>query len=144
MRLTRHFKLSEFTRSETASRLGIDNSVRDPQVVNNLRRLCEKVLEPLRQHFNVPIVVSSGYRCARLNAAVGGVPTSNHLTGCAADLRVPSEAVARQWFSWLKANVEYDELIMERTSRSSLPWIHVALRPTANRRKTLFLIRSEE
>lgn len=142
MRLTRHFKLSEFTRSETASRLGIDNSVRDPQVVNNLRRLCEKVLEPLRQHFNVPIVVNSGYRCARLNAAVGGARNSNHLTGCAADLSVPSEAVATQWFSWLKANTDYDELIQERTSQGSLPWIHVALRPTANRRKTMYKIKN--
>ncbi|MCI6337035.1 MAG: D-Ala-D-Ala carboxypeptidase family metallohydrolase, partial [Prevotella sp.] len=104
MRLTPHFRLSEFTRSETASRLGIDNNVNDPKVVDNLRRLCEKVLEPLRNHTNTPIVINSGYRCPRLNAAVGGSPTSNHLKGCAADLRLSSESQAKEWFEWLKAN----------------------------------------
>lgn len=128
MRLTQHFLLSEFTRSETASRLGIDNSVTDPQVISNLKRLCEKVLEPLRERFNVPVVINSGYRCPRLNAAVGGVRASRHLTGCAADLRVPSEATAKQWYDWLKHNTPCDELLLERTSRASLPWIHVAVR----------------
>ena len=129
MRLTEHFRLQEFTRSQTASRLGIDNSVTDPKIITNLRRLCEKVLEPLRNQAKTPIVINSGYRCPRLNAAVGGSPTSNHLRGCAADLRVPSEKVARLWLDWLKNNTDHDELILERTSRTSLPWIHVALRP---------------
>lgn len=129
MRLTEHFRLQEFTRSETASRLGIDNNVKDPKVIDNLRHLCEKVLEPLREHFKVPIAINSGYRCPRLNAAVGGVRNSYHLRGCAADLRVSSEKVARLWLDWLKNNTDHDELILERTSRTSLPWIHVALRP---------------
>lgn len=139
MRLTPHFRLSEFTRSETASRLGIDNNVKDPKVVDNLRRLCEKVLEPLRNHTKTPIVINSGYRCPRLNAAVGGSPSSNHLKGCAADLRLSSESQAKEWFDWLKANTDFDELILERASPASLPWIHVALRAKGNRRKTLYV-----
>ena len=135
MRLTEHFRLQEFTRSQTASRLGIDNNVTDPKVITNLKRLCEKVLEPLRNHAKTPIVINSGYRYPRLNAAVGGSPTSNHLRGCAADLRVSSESEAKQWFDWLKANTLFDELFLERTSPTSPPWIHVALRAEGNRGK---------
>ena len=134
MRLTEHFSIEEFERSATATKLGIDNRV-PQELIPNIKNLCQQVLEPLRRHAGTPITISSGYRCPRLNAAVGGSPTSNHLRGCAADLRVSSESEAKQWFGWLKANTLYDELFIERTSPTSLPWIHVALRAEGNRGK---------
>ena len=126
MKLSEHFELNEFTRSATADRLHIDNSLNpsDPtgqSIINNLRNLCQQVLEPLREHFGIPVVVSSGYRCPALNKAVGGVPNSQHLTGEAADIVMPKLAEA---FYWLIDNVPFDQLGFE--SRGTTKWIHVS------------------
>ncbi len=157
MRLTQHFQLEEFTRSATARRLGIDNTLTptkayDRILIGNLQRLCEQVLEPLRQHANsprhapsplegepeqLPIHINSGYRCLILNRAVGGSPTSNHISGCAADIRIPDIPTGREWFEWLQAHVPFDELIWERATPTGHPWIHVALRPETNRRRVI-------
>ena len=88
MKLSEHFELSEFLVSETAARQGIANEP-TPEVIDNLRRLCESVLEPLRVKLGRPVVITSGYRSPALNRAVGGSPTSHHLQGRAADLIVP-------------------------------------------------------
>lgn len=94
MELSEHFDLNEFTRSATADRLHIDNNLNpsDPtgqSIINNLRNLCQQFLEPLREHFGIPVIISSGYRCPALNRAVGGVSNSQHLTGEAADIILP-------------------------------------------------------
>lgn len=94
MKLTDHFSLSEFTRSSTADRLHINNTIdlsvpSGQSVFKNLKNLCEQVLEPLREHFGIPVVICSGYRCPQLNKAVGGVPNSQHLKGEAADIVLP-------------------------------------------------------
>lgn len=134
--LSPHFRLSEFTRSRTAEAAGIDNRIPEA-LIPNLVTLCEAVLEPLRQHAGKPITISSGYRCLRLNALVGGVPTSQHLTGEAADLHLPSLAEGRAWFNWIATHCSYDQLLWER--RGSTRWIHVSCRsdPSKNRRKVL-------
>lgn len=148
MNLSPHFTLEEFTRSFTAQRLGIDNTLHPEEpahlpIIANLQRLCTTLLEPLRAYANrprqppTPLIISSGYRSPALNEAVGGQPRSQHLTGCAADLHLPSLAEGLLWFQWLRQQPEFDELIWERTTRSSPPWIHVALRPEANRRKVI-------
>lgn len=136
IQLSPHFKLSEFTRSGTAAALGIDNTP-TLTVVSNLQYLCEKVLEPLRAYANQPININSGYRCLELNKAVGGVSTSNHLSGYAADIRVPMKAVGYDWFEWMQKNIPvFDELIIERSTPSSQSfWIHVAIRQGGNNRK---------
>ena len=85
MRLTKNFELEEMVRSVTARERGIDNTP-PKKVKENLRMLCEEVLQPLRDRWGAPIVVSSGYRCPQLNRAVGGVRNSDHLYGCAADI----------------------------------------------------------
>lgn len=126
MKLSEHFDLDEFTRSATADRLHIDNSLNpsDPtgqSIINNLRNLCQQVLEPLREHFGIPIMVSSGYRCPELNQAVGGVPNSQHLTGEAADIVLPKLADV---FYWLIDNTPFDQLGFE--SRGTTKWIHVS------------------
>lgn len=129
MKLSEHFDLDEFTRSATADRLHIDNSIPE-ELIPNLRNLCQQVLEPLRQHFGTPVVISSGYRCPALNRAVGGVPNSQHLTGEAADIVLPKLADA---FYWLIDNVPFDQLGFE--SKGSTKWIHVSckLDPSQNR-----------
>ena len=136
IKLTPHFKLSEFTRSLTATARGIDNT---PTLtsVSNLQYLCEKVLEPLREFAKRPIFISSGYRCLALNKAVGGVSTSNHLSGYAADISIPDNATGELWFNWMQKNLpDFDELITERnTSTSKTFWIHVAIRQDGNNRR---------
>lgn len=107
MNLTAHFKLSEFIKSATATARHIDNTPSE-EIVKNLKFLCEQILEPLRQHFNTPIIIGSGYRCPKLNAAVGGVKTSYHQYGYAADLHLPSNAIGREWFLWIMDNCQFD------------------------------------
>ena len=88
MQLSEHFELVEFLVSETAARRGIANEP-TPQIIDNLRRLCQLVLEPLRVKLARPVVITSGYRSLALNRAVGGSPTSHHMQGRAADIIVP-------------------------------------------------------
>jgi hypothetical protein len=88
MSLSEHFDLAEFLVSETAARRGIANEP-SPEVIANLRRLCQSVLEPLRAHLERPVIITSGYRSPALNRAVGGSPTSHHMQGRAADIIVP-------------------------------------------------------
>ena len=88
MQLSEHFELAELLVSETAARRGITNEP-TPEVIENLRRLCQSVLQPLRVHLKRPVVITSGYRSPALNRAIGGSPTSHHMQGRAADLIVP-------------------------------------------------------
>ncbi len=88
MQLSEHFELAEFLVSETAARRGIANEP-TPEIIDNLRRLCQSVLEPLRVKLARPVVITSGYRSPALNRAVGGSPTSYHMLGRAADILVP-------------------------------------------------------
>lgn len=127
MKITQHFKLEEFEKSETAKRLGIDNSI-PAALISNIKALCENVLQPLRDYVGVPIKISSGYRCPQLNAAVGGAKSSQHMKGEAADIHIPSVEVGRKWFEILKT-LPHDQLIWERNSPTSNHyWIHVSCR----------------
>lgn len=147
IQLTKHFKLSEFISSDTASRLHIDNTP-SLEVVTNLQQLCFHVLEPMRNWFDVPITISSGYRSPALNKAVGGVPNSQHLTGQAADIHLPSIDVGKEWFNWIKDNLDFDQLIFEQSipdhasrisNRSSTTWIHVSWNGSRNRHQVKYL-----
>ena len=131
-KLSEHFALSEFERSDKARALKIDNRV-PVRYVSSLETLCREVLEPLRQHVGKPIRISSGYRCPALNKAVGGVTTSQHLTGEAADIHLDSIEEGREWFKWLMDNTNVDQLIWERSG--STRWIHVSCKsnPEENR-----------
>ena len=131
-KLSEHFALSEFERSDKARALKIDNRV-PVRYVSSLETLCREVLEPLRQHVGKPIRISSGYRCPALNKAVGGVATSQHLTGEAADIHLNSIEEGREWFKWLMDNTNVDQLIWERSG--STRWIHVSCKsnPEENR-----------
>lgn len=143
MRLTEHFQLSEFTRSATADKYGFKNIPNENQI-SNLKALCENVLEPLRQHFNVPIFIGSGFRCPKLNALVGGVTNSQHKTGEAADIHIPDTTTGNQWFEWMEDNLQFDQLIKEKSTKTSKSfWIHVSFRKDGqNRQQVKFLIKN--
>ena len=134
--LTPHFTLEEMTRTNV--KLGYLDQQRqtqpDAQVIDNLTRVCQW-LEKVRE---VPIIINSGYRCKELNRLVGGCPTSNHLTGCAADIRVNSKEQLLRYAVRLldisdETGQDFDEILLERNSREY--WLHFAVRPTNNRRK---------
>ena len=128
MNITKNFKLEEFAKSETAQRKGIDNSI-PAELIPNIKALCENVLQPLRDYAEVPIVISSGYRCPALNKAVGGSATSQHMKGEAADIIIPSKKVGLQWFEWMRTHLTYNQLIWETNSRGG-SWIHVGYKRT--------------
>ena len=133
-RLSEHFMLSEFTRSATAMRMNIDNTPSET-AVDNLQALCEHVLEPLRRRFGV-IRITSGYRSARLNRAVGGVRNSQHLTGQAADLHVGSRESGQKMFLYIVRKLEFDQLLFEHNANNTARWLHVSFRKDgANRRQ---------
>ena len=116
----------------------------DEKVMENLTRVCQW-LEMLRKRWNEhygeggdPIIINSGYRCKELNRLVGGCPTSNHLTGCAADLHVMGKEQLLRYVTILldisdETHKDFDELLLERNARGY--WLHFAVRPEGNRRK---------
>lgn len=129
MKLTNHFTLSEFTYSETAQRKNIDNTP-SPNAIANIKALCEDVLEPAREEYGRAMIISSGYRSEQLNKAVGGAKTSQHMTGCAADI-VCSEP--RRLFDIIKANGKFDQLLWEHAGKTQ--WIHVSYKPNGKNRQ---------
>ena len=140
--LTPHFTLAELCKTKT----GIENVPNEAQV-ENLKRLC-RWLEQLRRRWNNlygegndPIIINSGFRSPEVNKAVGGVSTSNHLTGCAVDIRCIGMEQALRYASILLDlsdlnREDYDELLIEQ--KRNVIWIHFAVRPSGNRRRTNF------
>ena len=136
--LSEHFVLGEFTRSKYPEVYNIPSH----EAIANLKRLCEW-LEVLREKASQPIIINSGYRSPQLNRKVGGAPTSNHLTGCAADIRTSGFEQAIEYASILiayatESNQDYDELLIEK-NRYGAVWVHFAVRPKDNRHKVLFI-----
>ena len=128
-----YFTIGEFVRSDTAERLCIDNRLPSLKESDNIRRLVLNVLDPLRRAYGKPIRISSGYRCPKLNAIVGGSPTSDHMTGCAADIQsVPaSKSEHQKLFELiLKLDLPFDQLIDEK----GMEWVHVSHREKGNRK----------
>lgn len=131
--ISKNFTLEELTASATAKRLGIINAVGHQEVVN-LCALVHHVLQPLRDAMQEPIKIGSGYRCPRLNKAVGGVANSQHIAGQAADLCIDGDkAKGRRWFTWIMANCDFDQLIWEHNAKGSY-WVHVSYRADGRNR----------
>lgn len=148
-RFTEHFVLSEFLASRKAEEQRIPN-IPLKRHIDRLRNLAVRCLEPTRQRFNLPIQVTSGYRCPKLNQLVGGVPDSQHMEGMAADIQVPrkhwpfsvttEEQMARILWYWMKDNLpDYDQLILEYHGSSW--WVHVSchINLRMNRRQAIKL-----
>lgn len=127
-RLSPNFVLSEFTSSQTAARLRLDNTPPAP-VIANLRMLCNAVLEPIRSHYDRPVIISSGYRSPAVNRAVGGSSSSQHCMGQAADIEIPGVSNV-ELANWIWRNLNYDQLILEfyTPGEASSGWVHVSYR----------------
>ena len=139
MKLSDHFTIGELTKT---SAMGIDNTPSHAAVLN-LKNLCENCLEPLRQRYNKPILINSGFRSEAVNKAIGGVKGSNHLTGCAVDIRVTGPEQAIRYACILldiadESKRDYDELLIERSPKGTY-WLHFAVRPSGNRKKVRFI-----
>lgn len=128
--VTMHFTIEELYASDTAKRLGIDNKPTTQNIINMVY-LAAYVLEPLREAMGEPIRISSGYRCERLNRAVGGVANSQHTKGQAADICIDGDLKkGRKWFDYIKTHLQFDQLIWEH-DKSGTYWIHVSFVPPA-------------
>ena len=145
-RLSQHFTLGELCKTSAKT---ADGNIPSHVHIENLKRLCGW-LEELRRRWNNiygdgddPIVINSAYRSEAVNKAVGGAKGSNHLTGCAADIRVAGMEQALRYAVILLDisdlnNEDFDELLLERSPKGSY-WLHFAVRPSGNRRKVAFL-----
>ena len=143
MKLTNNFTLEELTKSETALRQGIDNTP-TVEVVENLKVLAEKVLQPVRDHFAKGVKVNSGYRAPEVNAAVGGSKTSDHCLGMAADIEIPGLPNA-ELAQWIEANLEYTQLILEFYTQGvpDSGWVHVSYDPKNLKKQSLTAVKRE-
>lgn len=134
MNLSKNFTLEEMTFSPTAIKKGIANKPTE-QHIENMRVLCEKVLQPLREHMDCNINVSSGFRAASLNAIIGGSTTSQHCFGQAADLQIQDRN--HEMYKFIKDNFEFDQLIWEFGTDSEPSWVHVSYSEGKNRKSCL-------
>ena len=146
MKLSQHFELGELTKTSVKTK---DGNIPSHVAIENLKRLCIW-LEHLRAQYNLlysdgshPIVINSGYRSEEVNRKVGGSPASNHLTGCAVDIKVFGIEEALRYAVILLnyadlADEKFDELLIERSPKGTY-WVHFAVRPSGNRRKIRFI-----
>ena len=135
--LTANFSLHELTKSETALRMGLDNTPGEAET-EALRLLCEKVLQPVRDHFGKGVKCNSGFRSPESNAAVGGSRTSDHCKGQAADIEIPGVPNA-ELAQWIMDNLEYTQLILEFYT-PGIPdsgWVHVSYDPNNLKKQEL-------
>ena len=145
-KLSEHFVLGEFTKSGSHPEV---YNIPSHEAIYNLKRLCTW-LEVLRERYNAkygvgeePVRINSGYRSPQLNRAIHGNANSNHMTGCAADIRVSGMEQALRYAVILmdyadESHQEFDELLIERNRYGAI-WVHFAVRPSNNRRKVLFI-----
>ena len=144
IQLSQHFRLGEFTKNNHPEMYNIPSHV----AIENMKRICGW-LEVLRDRYNAkysensPIIINSGYRSPQLNKKVGGVSTSNHLTGCAVDIRCYGIEQAIRYATILmdyadESKEEFDELFIEK-NKYNCYWVHFAVRPKDNRRKISIL-----
>jgi len=137
MQLSKSFTLNELTKSQEATRLGIDNTPNEEQI-QNLKILCEKILQPIRDFYGMPLSVSSGYRSAALCEAIGSSAKSQHTKGQAADFEifgVPNKEVAE----FIVKNLEYDQCILEfwNENEPNSGWVHCSYSSNSNRKQYL-------
>ena len=135
MLLSKNLTLAEVTRSESAKRKGISNEP-TAEHLENFRKLALHVFQPIREHFLVPIHISSGYRSAALNKAIGGASSSQHCTGEAIDIDMDGTSVTNaQVFNYIKDNLNFDQLIWEFGTDKNPDWVHVSYESTGKQRK---------
>jgi len=137
MKLSDNFSLNELTKSQTAERKGIDNTP-GPNHQENLKSLCEMILQPVRDHFGQVVSVSSGYRSPELCIAIGSKTTSQHAKGEAADFEIFGVS-NKELADWINENLDYDQLILEywKESDPNSGWVHCSYTDGSNRKQYL-------
>ena len=137
MQLSENFSLLELTKSQTAERKGIDNTP-STEHQENLKSLCEMILQPIRDHFGQVVSVSSGYRSPELCVAIGSSTKSQHASGCAADFEIFGVS-NKELADWIDENLDYDQLILEywKESDPNSGWIHCSFNTQGNRKQYL-------
>ena len=146
IKLSEHFTLGELTVTDVKTK---DGNIPSHVAIENLKRLCEW-LEHLRAQYNLlygdgshPIIINSGFRSEAVNRKVGGAPNSNHLSGCAVDIKV-SDAIQAMRYGVILADYanltgqKFDELLVERSKKGTY-WVHFAVRTEGNRRRVMIL-----
>ena len=137
-KLSENFSLLELTKSQTAERKGIDNTP-GPNHQENLKSLCEMILQPIRDHFGQVVSVSSGYRSPELCVAIGSSTKSQHASGCAADFEIFGVS-NKELADYINENLDYDQLILEYWKGEDEPnsgWVHCSYTNGNNRKQYL-------
>jgi hypothetical protein len=142
-KLTEHFTLEEMTASPTAKKLGIPNTP-TAEHIENMRYCCEKILEPVRKHFDKPVTINSSYRAPKVNAAVGGSKTSQHVNGQAIDFEIngiSNKIVA----DWIADNLEFDQVILEFyvEGDKNSGWVHASIKKEGGNRKQKLIAKKD-
>ena len=143
MQLSKNFTMAEFIKSDTATKLGIDNTP-EGEHLENAKELFENVVQKVRDHFG-PTVINSGYRSPELNEAVRGSKTSQHCHGQAADIEVPGVANA-EVAQWIVDNCDFDQVILEFYT-PGIPdsgWVHVTYKNPEDNRKSVLTAMKED
>ena len=138
MKLTENFSLNELTKSQTAERKGIDNTP-STEHQENLKSLCEMILQPIRDHFGQVVSVSSGYRSQELCVAIGSSTQSQHAKGQASDFEIFGVS-NKELADWIDENLDYDQLILEYWKGEDEPnsgWVHCSFNTQGNRKQYL-------
>lgn len=137
MKLSKNLDLGELTRSESAKRAGISNTP-TAEHIENMKKLATNIFQPIRDHFGVPIFISSGYRSKQLNDRICGSSTSQHSSGEAIDIDMDGSSngvTNKEVFDFIKDNLEFDQLIWEFGTKNNPDWVHVSYESTGRQRK---------
>lgn len=138
-RISKYISYEEATKSQTAIRNKIENKPNGDELMR-MRLVASKVFDKVREHFGIPLKVSSFYRCAKLNKAVGGSATSQHMTGEAIDIDADGSSITNaQVFDYIKNNLEFDQLIWEFGDKKNPAWVHVSYKSKGNRKQILIV-----
>jgi len=143
MKLTENFSINELTKSQTAERKGIDNTP-STEHQENLKKLCENVLQPIRDHFSRVVTISSGYRSPELCTAIGSKITSQHAKGEAADFEIFGVS-NKELADYINEHLDYDQLILEywKESDPNSGWVHCSYSEGNNRNQYLKAYKDE-
>ena len=137
MKIANNFELKEFTKSQTAARKGIDNNPSN-EIIKNLQTVARKICQPIRNHFDRPVYITSGYRSETLNKSIGGSSTSQHVFGQAADMEIPGIS-NYDMAIWIRDNLDFDQLILENYTEGvpNSGWVHCSYVNSNKNRKEI-------
>ena len=144
MKLSQHFSYQEFIKSQTASRKGIKNEPDDAQLYN-MKMICANILEPVRDNFGGPVIITSGFRSPELCVAIGSSTNSQHAKGEAADFEIPGTS-NKDVADWIHENLVYDQLILEFFDGKdpNSGWIHCSHKGNDNRKQYLIAFKNKQ